>query len=416
MRILLVVHGWPPEEPSGTELYAAGLARALAAQGHDVAVFAGSHTATAPLHELRDEEGVEVERFARPRARVRLRYDDAETADAFLAALDRFRPDVVHVMHLLGLTMPLVQLVRARGIRVVVTAWDHWFLCPEVQPYRPSSHPLHGERWGLNCFVHAELARPKRLASMLLEGSLLERARTHAERARVVRAELAAADLLIAPSHYLAGRLAQLGAQPTVLDHPVGAIGAAGRGPRERAVEVGFLGPLVPGKGADLVVRAFRGVRARSAGLVLRGPAPLPRYAARLRRLADARTRFGPPVAHGEVASFFAGIDLLVVPSRLHETFSFVVREAFASGVPVLAADVGALAEAVTPGANGDLFRAGSARDLRAKLRPLLEQPGALAELRSFPPLQTLDAHASSLAALYPRASEARTTARSVAS
>ncbi|HET8606461.1 MAG TPA: glycosyltransferase, partial [Gaiellaceae bacterium] len=83
-----------------------------------------------------------------------------------------------------------------------------------------------------------------------------------------------------------------------------------------------------------------------------------------------------------------------------------------ACSVPVLASDAGALPEAVVPGANGALFRAGSGRDLRRRLRELVEEPEALHALASFPPAKTIDAHAAELAALYETVAAPRLLAR----
>jgi glycosyltransferase involved in cell wall biosynthesis len=402
---MLVAHGFPPEEQSGTEVYTAELAQALVRAGHEVAVFAGTHSAREPAQAWRSEGAVEIERFARPRPRLRLNFANDSVGHALLAAVSRFGPDVVHVQHLLGLTMPAVPLLKERGIPVVLTLHDHWFLCPEVQPYRPGLHRLRGERWGLNCFLHLELFRPKRALAMLVTGELARRARTHKQRARVAYAELAAADILVTPSRFLRARFADFappGARLFVLPHGVPPLGTAAPA-RTAEVRVGYLGPLLHAKGADLLVRAFRGVANPALRLEIRGPEPDERYARRLRRLAarDERIAVEPGIAHDQVGAFLAGIDLLVVPSRFQESFSLVAHEAIAAGVPVVASNTGALPEIVTDGANGALFRAGSARDLRRRLRELLEQPASLDALASFPQVKTMDAHAGELAALY---------------
>jgi len=54
----------------------------------------------------------------------------------------------------------------------------------------------------------------------------------------------------------------------------------------------------------------------------------------------------------------------LVVPSIWYETFGLVVAEAFASGLPVIASRIGALAELVREGETGLLFKPGDAADL----------------------------------------------------
>jgi glycosyltransferase involved in cell wall biosynthesis len=168
-------------------------------------------------------------------------------------------------------------------------------------------------------------------------------------------------------------------------------------------VHVGYLGPMLKAKGIDLLLHAFRGVRNPAIRLVVRGPAPDERFAQRVRRLAerDARVSLGPELPHEEIGAFLAGIDLLVVPSRFQESFSLVVHEAVAARVPVVASNAGALPEIVAEGANGALFRAGSRRSLRNRLRDLLEDPARLRALTSFPQVKTMDAHAGELAALY---------------
>jgi glycosyltransferase involved in cell wall biosynthesis len=405
VRVLLVVHGYPPHEQSGTELYTAELAQALARAGHDVAVFAGSHASEEPAQQWRRDGLVEVERMVRPRRRLRLEYADASVESALLSTVNRFGPDIVHVHHLLGLTMPVVSRLKARGIPVALTLHDHWFLCPEVEPFSPEAHPLRGDRYGLNCFVHLELLRPRRTASMVLERDPLERARRHQERARVARAELEAADLLITPSRFLRGRYAAFGVPESklfVLPHGVGLDNLTGRS-EHAGIRIGCLSPLLRDKGVDLLVRAFRGVSNPDARLEIRGPAPDEVFARRLHRVAvlDERIGLGGGLPHDEVGGFLASLDLLVVPSRFEESFSLVAHEALAARVPVLASDAGALPEIVTEGLNGALFRPGSMADLQARLRELVDQPDRLAALNAFPTVKSMAAHAAELAALY---------------
>jgi glycosyltransferase involved in cell wall biosynthesis len=343
--------------------------------------------------------------MVRPRPRLRLEYRDASVESALLSTVNRFGPDVVHVHHLLGLTMPIVSRLKVRGVPAVLTLHDHWFLCPEVQPFSSHAHPLRGDRYGLNCFAHLELTRPRRAASMVVEGDPVDRAQRHLERARVARAELEAADLLITPSRFLRGRYAAFGIPESklfVLPHGVDFDAPAGR-PEHAGLRVGFLGPLLRDKGADLLVRAFRGVANPQARLEIRGSAADESFARRLHRVAvlDNRIGVGEALPHDEVGAFLASLDLLVVPSRFEESFSLVAHEALAARVPVLASNAGALPEAVTEGLNGALFTLGSVRDLQARLRELVDEPGRLAALNTFAPVKSMAAHSAELAALY---------------
>ena len=58
-----------------------------------------------------------------------------------------------------------------------------------------------------------------------------------------------------------------------------------------------------------------------------------------------------------------------------------VVAEAFAAGLPVIASNIGSLAEIVVPGRNGAHFVPGDAQDLVATVEALLANPATLQRL-----------------------------------
>jgi exopolysaccharide biosynthesis WecB/TagA/CpsF family protein len=68
----------------------------------------------------------------------------------------------------------------------------------------------------------------------------------------------------------------------------------------------------------------------------------------------------------------------LVLPSTCYESFPMVIAEAYACGVPVIAAGHGAMAELVEEGRTGLLFKPGDSRDLAAKLQWAFGNPRAL--------------------------------------
>lgn len=69
------------------------------------------------------------------------------------------------------------------------------------------------------------------------------------------------------------------------------------------------------------------------------------------------------------------------MPSICYEGCSVVVVEAFAAGLPVIAARLGALAEFVQDGITGPLFEPGNATDLAAQLVRALTNLQALVEM-----------------------------------
>jgi len=76
-----------------------------------------------------------------------------------------------------------------------------------------------------------------------------------------------------------------------------------------------------------------------------------------------------------ELASAFASADVFVMPSRT-ETLGFVVLEAMASGLPVVAARAGGIPDLVRHGETGLLFDPDEPEQAIAMTRRLLERPG----------------------------------------
>ncbi len=70
------------------------------------------------------------------------------------------------------------------------------------------------------------------------------------------------------------------------------------------------------------------------------------------------------------------------MPSLWYETFSFLVSEAFAAGVPVIASRIGPLADRVRDGVDGLLAPPGDVLAWRAALQRLVDGPELLNDLR----------------------------------
>ena len=74
---------------------------------------------------------------------------------------------------------------------------------------------------------------------------------------------------------------------------------------------------------------------------------------------------------------------VLIFPSEWYETFGRVAAEAFATATPVIAADIGAVAELVEHGRTGLRFRPGDPEDLAAQVGWFLSHPEEHSRLRS---------------------------------
>jgi glycosyltransferase involved in cell wall biosynthesis len=115
---------------------------------------------------------------------------------------------------------------------------------------------------------------------------------------------------------------------------------------------------VIPGKGHDVLLDALATMtdlswECRCVGSMDRDPA----FAESLRRrlqdddLRD-RVRFTGPRTGADLDRSYGSADLLVLPSRA-ETYGMVITEALARGLPVVAAAVGGVADALGHGASG---------------------------------------------------------------
>ena len=121
---------------------------------------------------------------------------------------------------------------------------------------------------------------------------------------------------------------------------------------------------LVPIKNVALAVEAMSVAAAQQPDLmmVVVGDGPL-RAALDARAAAlgvAGRMQFAGRVAHEDLPAWYRTADLFVLPSTFDNSPN-VALEAMASGVPVVATDVGGLREYVQPGVNGELVPSGDA-------------------------------------------------------
>jgi glycosyltransferase involved in cell wall biosynthesis len=139
---------------------------------------------------------------------------------------------------------------------------------------------------------------------------------------------------------------------------------------------IGFAGRLVEEKGLRDLVAAARLVSGRRR-LLLVGDGPL---RGELERLdGDLEIDIDDSVSHETMASAYARMDVLVLPSRTtekwKEQFGRVLVEALWCGVPVIGSSSGAIPWVIGVTQGGLTFREGDARELAGLLERLRDSP-----------------------------------------
>ena len=144
---------------------------------------------------------------------------------------------------------------------------------------------------------------------------------------------------------------------------------------------VGHLATLDPNKGTnDLVLAVARLNATRPADdpvhLILAGPSSpcFERFLAERPEGSSPWVSILGPLALEDRAEFYDAIDVFAMPSRT-DSFGIVFLEAWANGLPVVAADAGGVPEVVEHGHTGLLVPFGDLERLADALQQLIEYP-----------------------------------------
>lgn len=369
MKILLVCHRYPPTGVAGVERLSANVAATLTDRGHEVIVLTREPSEAPPTLKLQRDvrEGVPVHSIiGAGSSSERFPAQEPTMERIFERVLVDVNPQVVLVTHLLNHSPGYVALARRWGIPVVLALHDFFMLCPRAHLQRRSGDLCSGPEGGKACAVHCfgDHADP------LLRWSL---------RSQSFTAALRAADRVTAPSQFLADAFAARrdDAKPIqIVPNGVGPLGATlpSESDPTGPLKLASIGVTVEHKGFQTVIDALRVARVPECeytifGIALQPLAPELQEAAE--KVPGLRLRLFNGFSPSHLPVLLAGVDAVVVPSIVPETYSIVAREAFACGIPVIAAAIGALPEAIRVGDNGWLFEPGDAIDLAALLQRL---------------------------------------------
>ena len=434
MRILQVIHQFPPYSSQGSETYCLELSKSLINAGDSVAVFHISKT--KPRRPKRVDEGqidgvktyhcIETGEYGRL-----ANWSNPYLQSSFRNVLKIFRPDVVHFHNFLSLADDLIGMAKTMGVAVVYTLHDYGLICPNALLLRedmtlceknspdffdvccPAMVRIsHGNRskFAANVPPLARLRlfannQPNPIQRKLLTTAVAVAQALHGKPETTLVAEKKAfflsatqrifrtVDCFIAPSAFLRDRFVACGLPNERILHIRCGIRHFSRVTRalhnDHRLHFGYIGAFHPHKGIDLLLQAFNGLD-KQATLHLHGCSfDTPVSDAYFQRCIS--DQIDGVELHGrytnkEVATILSGLDAVIVPSRWYENSPLTIQEAQFAGVPVITANAGGMAELVRDGIDGRLFRYNDSEDLRVVLSDLIANPDHLQRYQSNAP------------------------------
>jgi glycosyltransferase involved in cell wall biosynthesis len=396
MRILVILHQFFPEFGSGTERVALNLARMAQRAGHHVHVLAGSVDplgagaipVSAPFEGCfrLTYQGLPVtlvpRRLLPATADIGLDADE-ELADALSAWMREQRFDIAHVLHTMR-TATAVLAAQRCGLPYILTLTDFFVPCARINLVTCHGDACDGPEAGRRCAQDC-LAPPWTPDS-------------YRRRFDQASALLAGAAERVTPSEFVARRYREsfpalaFRVIPHGTDLLALADGASEARPRQHGgpLRLVHAGVLIPQKGLAVLLRALALLPGREIVLTALGaPHGDPRYHAEVRGLAaaDPRVELLGALEARQVFAQFQRADLLCVPSQISESYSLVLYEAAAAGVPALVSDLGAPAERVADTGAGRVVAHADPKAWADAIESVLDSPGLLDSWRERLPL-----------------------------
>lgn len=345
MRVLLVHNRY--RQPGGEDRVVKSEADLLRRHLHQVALYeANNDGIEGPLGSLKTA--------------VRCLWSP-EAQRSFCECLRDFEPDVVHVHNFFPLISPAIHhAAHKRGIPVVQTLHNYRLLCPASTLLRNGSvcEACTHEWYPVSAVQHA-CYRHSRAATVAVANMLF----LH----RAIGTWTNTVTRFIALSEFARRKFARSGmpedridVKPNfLLDDP-----GPGQGSGDYVL---FVGRLSDEKGIACLLQAWKATRSKLR-LIIVGDGPL---APMVRDCAstDPTIQWRGFMDRSEILDLMGKAMALVFPSVWFEAFPLVLAEALAKGLPVIASDLGSMAEIITHRRTGLLFAPGSPLDLASALQ-----------------------------------------------
>jgi len=357
VRVLLVHNRYRSAAPSGENRVVDTEQAALAAAGHEVALFGRSSD---------DIEGWSRAKKAALPARV---IWSRETRRDLATAIAGFAPDVVHVHNTFPLlSSAVLYACRDSGVPVVATIHNYKLACASGDFFRQGAvcHdcaqglPVKGALRG--CYRDSRAATAPVAVAMTAH--------------RPAWRSLVSAYIFISAAQrdLLAGL--RLPADRVFVRHNLIPHRDAPRAEREPFVV--YAGRLDEAKGARLLMAGWDSYRAGAGDgglrLVIAGAGPLEQEVAAWAATRPSVELVGQ-VDRERCADLMARARGVLLPSAWEETFGLVVVEAMAVGTPPIASGHGSFPELISSEVDGVLFRPGDPADLGRVINDLETRP-----------------------------------------
>lgn len=441
MKILQIVHGFIPHTIAGTEVYTYNLVKELAKK-HEVFVFFRSNNDNSEEYALSFQQFEGMQLYSINNTFKLLHsfentFSNDEIDKVFGAVLDKIKPDIVHIQHLIFLSTGIIKEIKKRNIPIVFTLHDYWLICPQGQLLKNNSAPCEGKDYSccLNCvtyqlYVQKNIFKYHHFLKRILPDAFLQLFRkiyiNYAKtvflpdkialeqikkRVKHMQRVIAEVDMFISPSKFLREKFIKFGIPENKIKFcrygfDTNSFKKINKKYSSK-LRLAFIGNFMPAKGLHLLVEAFNRIEADAElkiyGKLISYKGLIENYFYKTKKsVKNKNIHFMQSFDNRNAAEIFSEIDVLIVPSIWYENSPLVIQEAFLSGTAVIAADIGGIPELIKNGENGLLFKSGDIDSLKNAIEYIISYSDCLTKFRENATLvENIKDHAEEIEEMY---------------
>jgi len=382
MKILFVHNRY--QQAGGEDNVVAAEARLLADHGHDVELWSV------------DNKDLPAGLTGKIKTALATSYSPASRALA-QGKLQSFKPDVVHVHNFFPQISPSIyDACLDEGVPIVQTLHNYRLICPGAMLMRNgkiceqciTGSPYQAAWYG--CY------RGSKVGSLVVAHMVAQHRQQGTWQHKVNR--------FIALTDFAKGKFVEAGFPADKIMVKANFVyDPLAESPRNNPATPGFtlfVGRISEEKGIKTLLKAWSTLDDKTL-LKVAGAGPLDDLLAGKNNIEALGLQNSDEISHLMQQAAF-----LVLPSEWYEGFPLVLVEAFAHGLPVLASNLGSMADIIKDGETGLLFTPGDADDLARKVKWLLNNPLKAQELgenarRTFLEKYTPEQNYAELMAIY---------------
>ena len=389
MKILFVHNRY--QQAGGEDNVVAAEARLLADHGHDVELWSV------------DNKDLPAGLTGKIKTALATSYSPASRALA-QGKLQSFKPDVVHVHNFFPQISPSIyDACLDEGVPIVQTLHNYRLICPGAMLMRNgkiceqciTGSPYQAAWYG--CY------RGSKVGSLVVAHMVAQHRQQGTWQHKVNR--------FIALTDFAKGKFVEAGFPADKIMVKANFVyDPLAESPRINPATPGFalfVGRISEEKGIKTLLKAWSTLDDKTL-LKVAGAGPLDDLLACKNNIEALGLQNSDEISHLMQQAAF-----LILPSECYEGFPLVLVEAFAHGLPVLASNLGSMADIIKDGETGLLFTPGDAIDLARKVKWLLNNPLKAQELgenarRTFLEKYTPEQNYAELMAIYEDAIECK--------